>query len=180
MIVCGIDLSERMPGLVLVRIDEGKLGRTRKLLNQAAPQFPQGTSHKEITDGILVWVNQKVKYPVERCRSAPFTKKTVRPPCLVGVEFPIQGGHGNARTYGNHMALGGILEYRLQQGGYKIVRVHPSETKKALTGDGRAGKDEMVQAARQKYRGVGGNNKREREAIADAIGVAEAAYILRD
>lgn len=57
---------------------------------------------------------------------------------------------------------------------YEVVRVAPTEAKKAMVGNGRADKRDMANAA-MAYMDISDMSKTDREAVADAMGVCLAA-----
>ena len=68
----------------------------------------------------------------------------------------------------------GALGYRAACQGMPVVRVAPTSAKKALTGSGKASKEDMVEKINEKM-WIMDLNQKSQEAIADAYGVCLAA-----
>ena len=92
---------------------------------------------------------------------------------LVGIEMPFEN-YRNPSTFGRLIRLGEAIERGVEK--KQIVRVAPAQVKLALAGHGRAKKDQMVRAAERELNVVLPGNRAGKEARADAIGVAMAAY----
>jgi Holliday junction resolvasome RuvABC endonuclease subunit len=99
-----------------------------------------------------------------------------------GLEIPfLAPGKQKLSTFSEQMGLAQIIRYTLLGHGAdedSLVLVSPSQAKKAMTGKGNATKEEVVETVQSLWGEVEGNKVR-KEAICDAIAIAEAAYILR-
>ena len=98
----------------------------------------------------------------------------VEPVCLFAIENCFVGAGGNGAL--KQSELIGVQAMCAHRYMLPVVRVQPTQTKKALTGRGKAKKDEdMVPHAIKLYPSVAEiKYKYQREAVADAIGVAIA------
>lgn len=151
MITVGLDYSLTAPA-VAVLSSEGQLIHTHHWANQ-----PKHESHthraiwlaKEITSTTLKF-NPKVAYIEDYAFSA------------VGKITMIAEGVG-------------VLKSFLVTNGIEVVPVAISTWKKTLTGNGRATKDQVLQAVNEKFNLTLTGRKGEQD-IADAIGVAYYAY----
>ena len=95
----------------------------------------------------------------------------------VGIERCVLGGHGNFKSAQEQSMLIGALEYNLSEAGYVPKIIMPASAKRALTGNGKASKEKVVDTARSiidRWPDFGPlkKNWKEEEAVADAAAVA--------
>jgi Holliday junction resolvasome RuvABC endonuclease subunit len=99
-----------------------------------------------------------------------------------GLEIPfLAPGKQKLSTFSEQMGLAQIIRYTLLGHGAdedSLILVSPSQAKKAISGRGNATKEEVIEAVEAHWGSVEGT-KKHREALCDAIAIAEAAYILR-
>jgi crossover junction endodeoxyribonuclease RuvC len=147
MTICGIDPGLTMTGVALYDT------KTCKFLDIYAIGGPKGMDLwgkcRTISDGVYGYV-QMYK------------------PDLLAIESNYVANAGSALKQAK---LIGFIAARWQG---KIVEVAPTSGKKALTGSGKAGKGDMVDAAME-HMMIADLNKQCREAVADAMGVCLAA-----
>lgn len=94
--------------------------------------------------------------------------------CLVSIEMNHMTGGRSAQTALMQRELIGHLATSLWKWGPDVERVSPKEAKKALTGNGAASKDEMVDCAKRCKGFKMVNTKYVDQACADALGAALA------
>ena len=85
----------------------------------------------------------------------------------------IEGPRGQWETTTALREFVGMLKERFNEWGWETVEVTATAAKKALTGDGNADKDDMVEAA-NKMIWLMDLTKKQQEAVADAIGIGLA------
>ena len=157
LLVVGIDPSLRCTGITALAFPGPKLVATAEV--NGVPLV--NLSDRERADTIVAQIRRFIEtvegmgVPVE----------------LVGIETPVM--NRNAKVYGRLVRLGEAIERGVAR---PIMQVTPSEVKLALAGRGNATKDQMVRAAEDEFRVNLPGNKAGKEARADAIGVALAAY----
>ena len=92
-----------------------------------------------------------------------------------GEGFAIETNYANGRQaeLNNAQLIGVLVQERF--GHNFIHRIAPTSAKKALTGSGKASKEDMVAAASKLPGWVDQGSKKRNEAVADAVGVAICA-----
>ena len=95
---------------------------------------------------------------------------------IVDGRFAIETNFANGRQaeLNNAQLIGVLIDYA-RHGGSDICRIAPTSAKKALTGSGKASKEDMVAAASKLPGWVDQGSKKRNEAVADAVGVAICA-----
>lgn len=151
MTTVGLDYSLTAPALAVLSLD-GQLHHTQHWANQ-----PIHSSHTHRT----IWLAKEITTAILK-----FNPKTV------WIEDYAFSANGRITAIAEGV---GVLKSFLVTNGVEVVPVPISTWKKALTDNGRATKDQVLQAVNEKFN-LNLTGRKGEQDIADAIGVAYYAY----
>ena len=150
-------------GLVLAKCTDRKF----EVVKYYTPRSPVDVSWWEKTHDLKIMIHNWIEENTKEHR--PFD---------LAIEEPFVPNFGRVGAYGLQNRFIGMLytfmRYNFREDVGKIVLVNPRTVKLQLTGKGNATKDDMVRAATKFARLP--RDRMPREAAADAIGVAYAAW----
>ena len=161
--IVGVDPGTEQLGLVLVK------GNTRRfeVVKYYVPRSPRDVSWWEKTHDLKIMIHNWIEENTKDYR--PFD---------LAIEEPFVPNFGRVGSFGLQNRFIGMLytfmRYNYREDVGKILLIHPGTVKMQLTGKGTATKDDMVNAAKKFTRLP--KDRKPREAAADAIGVAYAAW----